>query len=364
VKRLTRKAEEALLGAMLHRPEALPSMRWIPPGTFSRPDYAALWQTLHSIDFTKVAPSDVPAAVTAAVAKIEEPGIRQALTPSRISHLANASVCPNPRTAPLYGGMVLEAAIHRAVEHAGEQLRDTARQAEVDQALRALEQADKTGQRLAQLDAAWKAAPETVRNLLDAQPEQPVTPVPRTERARTDLQAEGETVASLLYEPRQLREVTGWLQEGDFSHPQLAAVYKAMRTLDERNAPIDPLTVAWEAQRHPGPQPSEQVLAELEQAGMGGTAAYTGEQVLNTAALDRLDAAGHDIRNYSRHPGLAPGALVDHAEQALQPVQADHERIQHAAREPELASDKEPAPGAPAPAPELPSRDHEMEMDL
>ncbi|MFF4607790.1 DnaB-like helicase N-terminal domain-containing protein [Streptomyces sp. NPDC001339] len=362
MKGLTRKAEEALLGAALFRPEALASMRWIPPGAFSRPDHAALWQTLHGIDFSKVSPNEVPATVTAAVAGIEEQGIRQLLTPSRLAQLASS--CPDPRTAPLYGGMTLEAAIHRSVEHAGEQLRETARQAEVDQARQALEHADKTGQRLAALDAAWKAAPEVVRNLLDTKPEQSVTPVPRTGRARTDLQAEAETVASLLYQPGQLAEVTGWLQKNDFSHPELAAVYQAMVTLDERHAPIDALTVAWEAQRQPGAQPSEQVLAELEQAGMGGTAAYTGEQVLHTAALDHLDAAGFDMRNYGRHPGLAPGALVDHAEQALQPVIADHERIRHAEREPEMASDKEPAPGTPDPSPEIPSPEPEMEMDL
>ncbi|MEV5348962.1 DnaB-like helicase N-terminal domain-containing protein [Streptomyces achromogenes] len=360
--RLTRRAEEALLGSMLHRPEALPSMRWIPPATFARPDHAALWQLLQSLDFSKIAPNEVPAAVSAAVAKIEDPGIRQLLSPARISRLADSSVCPNPRTAPLYGGMVLEAAVHRAVEHAGEQLRDTARQAEVDQALKALEQADRTGRRLTQLDAAWKAAPETVRNLLDTQPEQEVTPVPRTERARTDLQAEGETVASLLYEPRQLPEVTGRLQATDFSHPQLAVAYRAMCTLDERHAPIDPLTVAWEAQRHPGPALNDQILAELEQGGMGGIAAHTAERVLHTAALDRLDAAGHDLRNYARHPGLAPSALVGHAQQALQPVYADHQRIQHAEREPELAGDTEPAPAAPSRSPELPDHQHEMEM--
>ncbi|MEV8590881.1 DnaB-like helicase N-terminal domain-containing protein [Streptomyces sp. NPDC051180] len=360
MKRLTRKAEEALLGAMLFRPEALSSMRWIPSGVFSRPDHAALWQTLHSIDFSQVARNDIPATVTQAVAGIEEQGIRHLLNPSRLAQLANA--CPDPRTAPLYGGMTLEAAIHRAVEHAGEELRHTVRRTETDQVLAALEQADRTGQRIAQLDAAWKAAPEVVRNLLDTQPTQPVAPVPRTARARTDLQAEAETVASLLYQPRQLDEVTRWLSDQDFSHPELSAVYRAMVTLDERHAPIDPLTVAWEAQRHPGPQPSEQVLAELEKGGTPGTAAYTGEQVLHTAALDRIDQAGHDIRNYARHPALAPGALVDHAGQALQPVIADHERVRHADREPE--PDKEPAPGAPATPPELPSPEAEMEMDL
>ncbi|MEU5547187.1 DnaB-like helicase N-terminal domain-containing protein [Streptomyces sioyaensis] len=185
MKRLTHRAEEALLGAMLVRPEALSSMRWIPPGVFSRPDHAALWQTLHTLDWSAVARNDIPATVTAAVARIEEQGIRQCLTPVRLSQLASA--CPDPRTAPLYGGMTLEAAIHRSVEHAGEQLRHTARQAEVDQARQALEQAGKAGQRLTALDAAWKTAPETVRNLLDTRPEQSVTPVPRPERARTDL---------------------------------------------------------------------------------------------------------------------------------------------------------------------------------
>ncbi|MEU5547188.1 DnaB-like helicase N-terminal domain-containing protein [Streptomyces sioyaensis] len=158
-------------------------------------------------------------------------------------------------------------------------------------------------------------------------------------------------------------EVTGWLEDRDFSHPQLAAVYRAMTTLDERHAPIDPLTVAWEAQRAPG-APSEQLLAELEQTGMGSTAAYTAEQVLHTAALDRLDAAGHDLRNYGRHPSLAPSALVDHASQALQPTLDDRERIHHADREPELVpSDKEPASAAPcAPAHKVPTPDPEMEM--
>ncbi|MFF1399400.1 DnaB-like helicase N-terminal domain-containing protein [Streptomyces sp. NPDC058287] len=361
MKRLTRKAEEALLGAAVLRPEELTQLRWIPAGAFSRPDHAALWQTLHAVDWSTVEPSQITQTLTQAVDQIEEQGIRQMLSPVRLSQLVD--VCPSPGSAPLYGGMTLEAAIHRSVEHSGEQLRRTARQTEVDQAQKALEQAAKTGQRFESLDAAWKAAPEMVRTLLDTQPAQAIAPVPRTERARTDLQAEVDTVASLLHQPGQLAEVKGWLQKADFTHPQLSAAYQAMRTLDERHAPIDPLTVAWEAQRHPGAQPSEQVLGELEQTGMsGGAASWAGERVLYTSALDRLDAAGHEIRNLGRHPSLAPGALVGHAEQSLRPVHADHERLQHAAREPELASDKEPAPGRSRRTPELAATDHEMEI--
>lgn len=235
--RMTRRAEEALLGAMLHRPEALPAMRWVPAGAFSRPDLGALWSTLQSIDFRAVARNDIPATVTAAVAQIEDQGLRQCLSPSLIAQLANA--CPDPRTAPLYGGMTLESAIHRSVEHAGGELRDTAQRTEVGQAAQALDRVESIGNRLAALDAAWKAAPETVRNLLDTPVEEPIQLAQRTGRARVDVPAEAETVASLLWRPAQLPEVTGWLQPGDFADPQLAAVYEAMTTLHDRHAPID-----------------------------------------------------------------------------------------------------------------------------
>ncbi|MFF3061577.1 DnaB-like helicase N-terminal domain-containing protein [Streptomyces sp. NPDC057909] len=360
--RLARRAEEALIGAALHRPEALPAMRWVPAGAFSSPDLGALWTTLQNIDFRTVPSTEIPSAVTAAVAQIENQGLRQCLTPPRIAALANA--CPDPRTAPLYGGMTLESAIHRSVEHAGNELRNTAQQAEVDQAAQALDQVERTGNRLAALDAAWKAAPETVRNLLDTPAEEQIQLAQHTARARVDLQAEMETVASLLWRPEQLPEVTGWLQPRDFSDSQLAAVYEAMTTLHDRHAPIDTVTVAWETARRPGAQPSGQVLDELERAGTGGTASYAGEQVLGTAVLDRLDAAGHHMRDLALHPQLAPTALVDHAEQAMQPAIADRERVHHAEREPELArADTEPAPTGPT-ARRLPAPGHEMEIDV
>ncbi|WP_406332434.1 DnaB-like helicase N-terminal domain-containing protein [[Kitasatospora] papulosa] len=359
--RRTRRAEEALLGAMLFRPEALPAMRWVPAGAFSSPDLGALWTALHTIDFRTVPRNDRQVAVSAAVAQIEDQGLRQCLTPTRIAQLASA--CPEPRNAALYGGMTVESAIHRSVEHAGNELRDTAQRAEVDQAGQALDQIERTGNRLAALDTAWKAAPETVRNLLDTPAEEPIQLAGRTTRARVDLQAETETVASLLWQPNQLPQVTGWLRSADFSDKQLAAVYEAMTTLHDRHAPIDTVTVAWEAARRPGAQPSGQVLDELERAGTGGTASYTGEQVLATAVLDRLDATGHHMRDLALHPQLAPTALVDHAEQAMQPSIADRERVHHAEREPELARDSEPAPAGPTHTqPTTP--EHEMEINL
>ncbi|MFE7268175.1 DnaB-like helicase N-terminal domain-containing protein [Streptomyces sp. NPDC057592] len=360
--RLTRRAEEALLGAMLFRPEALPSMRWVPPKAFSSPDLGALWSTLHGIDFRRVARNDIPTAVTAAVAQIEDQGLRHCLSPTRIAQLASA--CPDPRTAPLYGGMTLEGAIRRSVEHAGEELKETAQRATIDQATQALDQADRAHNRLAALDSAWKHAPETVRSLLDTPAEEPVQLAPRSERARICLQAEAETVASLLSYPEQLPEVTGRLQAADFSDAQMATIYESMETLHDRHAPIDPVTVAWEAARRPGAQPSEQLMNELTHAGMGGTASASAEHVLRTAALDRLSAAGHHIRDLARHPALAPTALINRADHAMHPATADRERIRLAEREPEPArADAEPAPAGPTDR-QLPSPGHEMEIDL
>lgn len=352
--RLTDRAEQALLGASLQTPGALPGMRWLPPGAFSHPAHATLWQVLH-----RLAPAEVtPARVTAELAALAEPGLQELLSPVRLFAMANA--CKTPSHAPLYAGMTLESAIHRAVEDAGHGLRTAAAAARLDEVTAVLADVDQVGQRLGVLGQSWAAAPETVRNLLDIAPEEAVPVAERTQRARVDLRAEAETVASLLYQPAQMAEVE-WLRPEDFSDDQLATAYRAMATLADRGAPIDPLTLAWEAQRQPGPQLSDQVLDELNHGAIPGTAAFTGEQVLRTAVLDQVDAAGHALRNLARVPGLAPTGLLDHADAALQPVAADRGRVRAVEREPELA-DQEPAPAGTALASHHP--DHEMEIDL
>ncbi|OEV13017.1 DnaB-like helicase N-terminal domain-containing protein [Streptomyces nanshensis] len=349
--RLTGKTEEALFGAMLLRPVALPHMRWVPPGAFSRPDHAALWRTLHAIDFSDVTTSDVPTVVGAAVDQIEEAGLRACLRPVRLMEFVSA--CPNPRNAALYGGMVLDAAAHRTVEEAGMQLRQKAQSAEVDQADLALADAEHAQQRLRHLSTAWEQAPETVRNLLDTPAQTPEVAERRT-RARTDVQAEADTVASLLDRPEQIRDLRQ-LRPEDFSDSQLASAYGAMYALDQRQAPIDTLTVAWEAQRR-GDGIREDLLQTLERTSVP-SAAWSGDQVLAIAALDRMDAAGHQLRNLSRIPALAPSGLIEHSETALQPVAADRDRL-HATREADPAApDPEPAPHAPDPA-------DEMEIDV
>lgn len=345
--RLSVTAERALLGAALLNPATLPALRWLPPGAFGHPAHGALWRILHSL-----APGDVsPMTVTEHVRALNEPGLQECLSPARLGEMVTAG--RRADHVALYAGMTLESAIHRAVEDTGHGLRTAASQATVDQVTAVLGDVDQAAQRLDVLSASWTSAPETVRNLLDVPTDDPQI-APRTERARTDLRAEAETVASILHQPEQMADVR-WLSPRDFSDPQLATAYQAMTTLAERGAPIDPITLAWEAQRRPGPQLSEQVVAELDRGGTPASAAATGEQVLRTAVLDHVDAAGHALRNLARLPSLAPTGLLDHAGTALQPVTADHERVHALEREPAV-TDQEPAPAV--------HPDHEMEMDL
>ncbi|MFE9334889.1 DnaB-like helicase N-terminal domain-containing protein [Streptomyces sp. NPDC006925] len=358
--RLTRRAEEALLGAALFRPEILPAMQWVPPGAFSRPDHGALWRTLHAIDFSRVPRAEIPAVVTRAVERIEDRGIRNCLSPQRLQQLAGA--CPNPRTAALYGGMTVEGGVHRAVEDTGDRLRAAAQQADVEQAGDTVGQAQVARERFASLHQAWLSTPEQVRVLLDTQHDQRL-PEPEAQQARRperlDLQAEFDVVASLQWDSRQVGDIP-WLQDQDFADPALRTAYGAITALHERQSPVDDLTVAWEAARRGGPQPSEQLLADLARHGSGGIAAHAGARVLSTAALDRLETAGEQVRDAGRAPALAPSALVVRAEQSLQPSLTDERRIHHAEREPELADGKEPSPPA-HPAREVPAPS-EMEM--
>lgn len=360
--RLAHRAEEALLGAAMLNPALLSTLRWIPPGAMSTPDNAALWQIMHRTDWSQVPNSEIPNTLVKAIAELPEIGLRQCLTSSRLAGLVRH--CPTGQYPGLYGGMVLEAAVHRAVEQAGAALVLSAAEAEVDEADVTLEHgAETTARRLAALQAAWAAAPETVRNLLDTPPAEDITVAPRGERARTDLYAEATTVASLLTEPGQLPEVTGWLRPEDFSDPQMRAVYQAMETLADRHAPVDPLTVAWTAQHQPGPQISAQVMRELEDGGSHGIAAFHGEQVLATAALDRMHATGYELRNVARSPVLATTALLDRSTTAIEPLTADRERMHRAAgHDIEPAADKEPAPRPGHHSPE--HAEPEMEMDL
>ncbi|MCU4750292.1 DnaB-like helicase N-terminal domain-containing protein [Streptomyces sp. G-5] len=350
---LGRRAEEALLGAVLLRPQQLPGLRWIHPQTLALPGHQELWRLLHTMDPATISPLTVHQALRELSEQRDQDrdlpsGVAlHALPPHRLSALADA--CPDPRRGALYGGMVLDAAIHRAVDETGGQLRQlaTADVASPAEARTVLDQTQHSRRRLERLGDSWRAVPETVRTILDTPMDRKISLAERRTAARQDLRAEATTIASLLSQPDQLPHV-GWLQPGDFADRRNRTTYQAMTALADRHAPIDPLTVAWQAARLPGARHSDHELAELTRTGLPCRAEHAGTQVLTTAALDRLDAAGHRIRQAARVPAIAAPVLLTEAEAAIAPTGRDHQRLQAIEhdhqREHHGASEQEPAP--------------------
>jgi replicative DNA helicase len=330
--RTAERAEQSLLGAALLRPSLLPGLRWIHPGDFRLPAHGHLWRVLHHLGPGHVSPTAVSTTLQQA-----EPGLRNSLSPNVLAGLVEA--CPAPDHAPLYGGMVLESALHRTVERVGSDLRTRAAHGTPDEAAELLAEARQAAAEVPGLGVRWALAPETVRNLLDTTPDNLPDRVLFQQRGRVDPEAERVVVASLLRYPDQAPEI-GYLRGEDFADHHHAATFEAIGRLTERRAPIDPLTVAWESQRAGGPQPQVDQLMELHREGVPGQADYAGRTVVGTAALDRLDHTGRQIQAHAMDPALDVPHLLDRTAGAVAPLDQTHDRLLGAV-EPEIAT---PAP--------------------
>lgn len=312
-------AEEALLGAVLLRPTQLPTVGWLAPSDFAKPAHGHLWNVLQQLGPDRITPSAVGELLEDA-----EPGLRAHLSPARLQAMTQR--CPQPSTAPLYGGMVLEGSVHRAVERAGSRLQHrTTTVDQLDTVTAAVDEGRDVEKGLEQLAARWQRAPETVRSLLDGQHEP--TPVPTRDRAYGDTAAERATVASLLRWPSQDVQ---WLSPEDFTDPEMGSAFRAVQTLVDRGAPVDPLTVAWESQRRQDPQPAVEELQQLDAEGVPAEAEYVGYEVLGRSALDQMDASGARLQHFGQDAALPPAALVHRSERELSELAHDRQRLHQA----------------------------------
>lgn len=130
-------------------------------------------------------------------------------------------------------------------------------------------------------------------------------PAPALLRSRVDPLAEQATVASLMAWPKQMDDVGRWLSSADFANPVNAAAFRAIERLAERGAPVDALTVTWEAQRAGGIVPDSALLEEYGHTAAPGQAEYAGQAVLGAAALDRLDHVGAHVTQLAADTSLS-----------------------------------------------------------
>ncbi|MDT3395327.1 DnaB-like helicase N-terminal domain-containing protein [Streptomyces sp. B1866] len=362
-------AEQAVLGAVLLDPGQLPRLSgWLRPEHFYRPAHATLYRALrdlHAAEHPGTSPPSGPPAtgrkpgawpaVPQADAEAQRDGrlawMDAALTKANtevrgltVSYLHTLiASCPRPAHAAVYGRMVLEGAIHRAVAEHATRLHhtartDTARGAAED----TLHQLQVLNQVLDDVARRWGTDPRPAPPPAPTSPagERPVVP----ERVLAD---EQYLLAVLTARPDGLGAVVGWLRPEDFADPVHAGIYRCLGALHHRGEPVDEVTVLWEAQRRGAltdhTLTPDDVLRLCATSAAVGDPDFLGEKVL-TAALARTAAdAARQIRALADDPALAPGRLISYALHVLAPVDDLRRRLQSAA-DPSLAPSARPVP--------------------
>jgi hypothetical protein len=368
------RAERALLGAVLADPAAGHRVLDIVQASdFERPWHAQVLAAMRRLKSRQ--------ALADAYAVYQEiqydPDLPR--TTARDGVLLANLMESSPRSAHVgaYAAMVIESGIRHQVGLAGAQLAAASRSGELETAL---SQVSRTGQVIEACKARWNAVPGDVQAQLPAVPrgwpslaergiarsggtaaaESALMPgeVGDTSASRQPALAMTEPVAAgdvrqempgetagvralqdLAAGPSQLGRVRGWLRPEHFAEPQHGNLYAVMRDLHACRQPVDPLTIAWEAQRR-GIDCQPDMLR-------GGTAAFavsSAREVYRLGALARIERAGIAIQAAAGDQARAPAGFLQLAAaqvNVLQPARAQDCRLNRAV----------PGPGSPLAAP-------------
>jgi replicative DNA helicase len=253
---------------------------------------------------------------------------------------ALVAACPRPAHAAVYGRMVLEGALRRAITDHADHLRDalTGPEPEPEKAVHRIRALNST---LGDLARRWGAQLRPTASPVPL-PVQDVREPPSSQL----LDDERYLISALTTHPHALGELVSWLRPEDFSAHAHARIYQCLTTLRHRGEPVDAVTVLWEAQRRgaladgtfTGP---DDVLHLCDAPAADGMAGHLGERIVRAAFIRTGLEAVHQLRVLADDASHAPDRLISHSLLALRPVQAVHQRWQAAHGTPSL-------PAAPA----------------
>jgi len=342
-------AEQAVLGAVLLDPGQLSHLDWLAPDHFHRPVHQALFAALRTLrdDGHPALTAEKSVPLSWVTDAVDEAGLHVRGLNVAYVHLL-VSACPRPQHAPVYGRMVLEGAIHRSITKHAIRLHQAARadalRGEVEGALH---HADVLTEVLGDLARRWGTEPRPVT------PANPPDPVPATPPVRAERVTEDERflLALLTEQPKAMDEVVGWLRPGDFADPAHGQLYRCLGALHHRGEPIDRLTLLWEAQRRglltDGTLCGDQLTAICDGVGPG-SAEWLGELVIRSSLTRTAATSARAVRALAENDALPPGRLINHALDALGPLDEVRARWQAANG---LTT---PAPPLPGPSPNGP----------
>jgi replicative DNA helicase len=119
----------------------------------------------------------------------------------------------------------------------------------------------------------------------------------------------------------QIPAVRGWLRPEHFARAEHGALYEVMEDLDAVGAPVDPVTVTWEASRR-GVRADPASLA----GGTGAFAIASADEVRRHGLLAQAMKAGLDIRADATDPTCRPAQLLQTAGERLHALETQAQR--------------------------------------
>ncbi|MFE0087641.1 DnaB-like helicase N-terminal domain-containing protein [Streptomyces sp. NPDC058991] len=315
-------AEQALLGALLLEPQRLGDVPGLGPDAFSTAAHAALFAAIRSLP----APDPVQHAQNTKWLDMALTAAQEQARGLMASYLHTLiQVCPWPQHAPAYARIIEAEHARRRLRAGGQRLAQTARDTSLPHPVATT---------LAEADALASVADDLAARFPSHAGSLPHTPQPAQTTAPYDVKEavdeERLLLASAAAHPADVEQMR-WLTPDDFTHPLHAGLWQCLTALTRRRAPVDPVTVLWEAQ-HRGVLTAEVEPAEL--LDLLGTPAgcpqHWGEQILQRAVLATAHHVGRRIEAFTDDPATTPYQLVIGSRRALADLSAVRTRWQHA----------------------------------
>ena len=318
-------AERATLGALLLDPVHLDNVRnWLEADDFADPRNRIVYAVM--LDLNASGRDCDPAAVLARLIE-DRRACRNNATGAYLAELIDA--VPEPSRAAVYGRMVLEASIHRAVRADAVRLGQVA--VPTPDPAHTIELIDRQVQHslvhLDHLERRWSTA------VVTDQPNEPVPylpadPCPTTGNAEAEIAA----IGALLRRPIALSDLRQWLFPHDFSEPGCRAAYQVMIALTDSGIPVDAVTVSWRLLSDVDSARSAEHLAAALADGGAQPAQAAGRDVLAAAILDRTARRARELETATR--GLKRGVpqLVNVSRRRLASVANDTARLDRLGR--------------------------------
>ncbi|MFJ9643009.1 DnaB-like helicase N-terminal domain-containing protein [Streptomyces sp. NPDC101206] len=326
-------AEQALLGALLLVPKRLKTIGPLEPEHFANTTHSALFAAMRTVSPPAPEVHHTSPVWPNQLLNAAQPQAR-ALTASYLHTLISA--CPTDAHAPAYAQMVRSGNARRVLRRHAGLLGQAARTPGPDPARTVLTRADQLAVYLDELATAFPSHPGSI----------PRTPAAPTAAVQTSAEAGDEErmlLAAATAHPEDLPRIR-WLHESDLTTPMHAALFACLTGLARRGAPVDPITVLWEAQQrgllHNGVGPTEVLAAVSHPA---GAPEHWGQKILQRALLRQAEEVAARIETLTADEATTVHQLATGSRRALAALSSVRARW-HQAVGP-------PSPGARAAAP-------------